>query len=82
MLRGIIHFTPEEIKELKPEGLEGPLKDKLVAGISDNQTGVQLSEEEAEQLLDAINVEELAQNPQLASTRNKLMEFLAKIRNI
>lgn len=83
MLRGVIQLDTDEIQALIPGCTSNELlQNKLNAAIEHNEMQVQISIEEAEQLLDCIDIEKIAADPVLQSAQKKLNGFIAKLREI
>jgi hypothetical protein len=84
MLRGVIQLSKDEILSLFPNCKDGDdlLHSKLQAAIDQETMQVEISVEEAERMLDCIDIEEIAADPTLQSAQQKLSSFIAKLRDI
>lgn len=86
MQRGVITISREESQELLnliPEAQnQTPLFNKVNAATmtQDAEVGLQLSEEEAEIILDNVGIPESMEPAQRSSLRSKMQQFLMRLR--
>lgn len=93
MLRGVLHISNQELVLLQTLAQENPdlfptlLGSKIAGGINQaadktlSPISLELSEEDAEVLLDILTPEVFTKNPQLQSLRATLQQFVSSLRS-